>query len=141
MIDKLLNAAMTKSDDQNTQTAAILSTAEGTPVLMSSNTLTVGVAASYEKTTRPGKDPWIEHSERNVIFKAARLGISTQGLHLHMRWFPCAECARAIAQSGISVLHCGPQPSQRDKYHFYEAAEILSSANVVILQAEAENAR
>ena len=121
-----------QSDDQNTQTAAILTDPDGRYILGAANTLTAGVEVTTTRTTRPDKGPWIEHAERNVIFKAARLGIKTEGLHLHMRWFPCAECARAIVQAGIVVLHCDPQPDQCEKYHFTEAAEILSAAGVTV---------
>lgn len=129
-MDRHLEMYMQRSDDQNTQTAAILTTPEGRIVLGASNTLTAGVVATDDRTTRPGKVPWVEHAERNVIYAAARRGIATAGLHMHMKWFPCAECARAIAQAGIAVLHCDSQPDQCEKYRFAEAAEILSAAGV-----------
>ena len=125
---------LSTSDDSNTRTAAVLATPEGEVVLAFANTLTTGVAPTPDNTTRPGKMPWIEHAERNVIYGAAREGISTEGMHMHMKWFPCAECARAIAQSGITVLHCDARPEQDEKYRFREAGEILEASGVELRQ-------
>lgn len=60
-----------------------------------------------ERFERPAKYLWTEHSERNAIYNAARRGTSTEGCTMYMPWFPCADCARAIVQSGISRLVCG----------------------------------
>jgi len=53
---------------------------------------------------RPAKYRWTEHAERNAIFSAARMGVSIVGATMYLPWFPCAECARAIVQSGIGAL-------------------------------------
>ena len=125
---------LSTSDDGNTRTAAILATPEGKVVLAFANTLTTGVLPTPENTTRPDKIPWIEHAERNVIYGAAREGIATGDMHMHMKWFPCVECARAIVQAGIAVLHCDAQPEQNEKYRFEEAGEILEAAGVELRQ-------
>lgn len=53
---------------------------------------------------RPEKYVWTEHAERNAIFNAARIGVSTEGCTMYLPWFPCSQCARAIIQSGIRRL-------------------------------------
>lgn len=69
---------------------------------------------------RPLKYLATEHGERNAIYNAARLGVSLQGctLYLHTspsRLGPCADCGRAIAQSGISrVVQMGPLDDRED---------------------------
>lgn len=63
-----------------------------------------GVAERFE---RPAKYLWTEHAERNAVYNAARRGTSTEGCTMYMPWFPCADCARAIVQSGIARLVCG----------------------------------
>jgi dCMP deaminase len=55
---------------------------------------------------RPLKDFWIEHAERNAIYTAARIGVPLPGCRMYVSWFPCAECARAIVQVGISEVVC-----------------------------------
>ena len=44
----------------------------------------------------------VEHAERNAIYQCAFSGVSTAGCTLYVNSLPpCADCARAIIQSGI----------------------------------------
>ena len=54
-----------------------------------------------ERLEAPLKYTWVEHAERNAIYKAARLGIAIDGCKLIVELIPCVECARAIIQSGM----------------------------------------
>ena len=56
---------------------------------------------------RPEKYFWYEHGERNAIYNAANMGISTKGCIMYTQGTPCTNCARAIIQSGIKevVVH------------------------------------
>jgi dCMP deaminase len=62
---------------------------------------------------RPAKYSWTEHAERNAIYNAARLGISTEGCTCYINWFSCIECSRAIVQAGIRRV-VGLQPDRKD---------------------------
>jgi len=55
------------------------------------------------RQTRPEKYFWFEHSERNAIYNAARVGIPLKGCRIYLTPGPgiCADCARAIIQVGI----------------------------------------
>jgi dCMP deaminase len=55
---------------------------------------------------RPAKYLWTEHAERNAIFNAAANGHPTKDCVMYLPWYPCADCARAIIQSGISEIIC-----------------------------------
>lgn len=55
-------------------------------------------------TTRPDKYLLVEHSERNAIYNAARVGIPLHGCTMYVTWTPCIDCARAIIQAGITRL-------------------------------------
>jgi dCMP deaminase len=57
--------------------------------------------ADYE---RPRKYVVTEHAERRAIYKAAKAGIALDGSTLYATWAACADCARAIVESGISCL-------------------------------------
>lgn len=57
-----------------------------------------------ERHERPAKYSWTEHAERNAIYNAARLGISLLGCTAYVNWFPCVDCARGLAQAGVSTL-------------------------------------
>jgi dCMP deaminase len=56
-----------------------------------------------ERHARPQKYNFSEHAERNCIYNAARHGIRTELARLYIsgNGRPCADCARAIIQSGI----------------------------------------
>ena len=47
---------------------------------------------------------WFEHAERNAIYNMVRVGVSATNCKMYCNSFPCADCARAIIQSGISEL-------------------------------------
>ncbi len=71
---------------------------------------------------------WFEHGERNAIYNAARTGVSVSGCTLYVNRFPCADCARAIIQSGISTVCCPPKPAQDGALdHSFDVSEIMLS--------------
>lgn len=55
---------------------------------------------------RPAKYLWTEHAERNAIYNAASQGGRVRGCRIYLQWYPCADCARAIIQSGIREVVC-----------------------------------
>lgn len=70
------------------------------------NTFPMGIRTDIEERyERPLKYSVTEHAERNAIFAAARYGISLNMATLYcgstLAGPPCAECTRAIIQSGI----------------------------------------
>jgi len=62
-----------------------------------------------DRQTKPMKYFYFEHAERNAIYNAARMGLSVKGCTMYVMGMPCADCARAIIQSGITrvVYHKG----------------------------------
>jgi dCMP deaminase len=89
------------------------------------------VSARHE---RPAKYLWTEHAERNAIYNAARRGIQTDGATMYLLWFPCADCARAIIQSGIAEL-VAEQPNLNDPRwgeSFVSSMEMLTEAGVTL---------
>jgi len=57
-------------------------------------------------TDRVLKYKVIEHAERHAIFNAAKHGIALLNTILVCPWAACADCARAIALSGIFEVVC-----------------------------------
>jgi dCMP deaminase len=57
-----------------------------------------------ERWVRPEKYRWVVHSERNSIYNAARIGVSTKGCTMVIQSPPCSECAKAIIQAGITTI-------------------------------------
>ncbi len=68
------------------------------------------------------------HAERGVIARCARKGISLEGATLDVTTFPCEDCAREIAETGIThVLF-------RDGYSILNAQDTLRSRGIKIIQ-------
>lgn len=66
---------------------------------------------------RPAKYMWTEHSERNAIYNAARMGVSLDGCRIYLAWIPCCDCARGLIQAGIKeVIIDGRDFEANDKY-------------------------
>lgn len=79
---------------------------------------------------------WIEHAERNAIYNATRAGTMLAGCTLYVNRFPCADCGRAIIQSGITCVVCPPIP-QADgalDHSFQVSNTMLKEAGVTVLQ-------
>ena len=101
-LSRAYSYAASKSYDPSTQNAAILWHPVAGIVVQAAN----GIP---EKLTIPEEDIWqskdkylyVEHAERNVIYKAANRGVVTEGLTMYCPWICCADCARAIIQAGI----------------------------------------
>lgn len=81
---------------------------------------------------RPAKYLWTEHAERNAIYHAAQVGISLGGCRMYLPWFPCMDCARAIAQCGLVEL-ISKEPDLDDPRwgtDFQNALDMLREAKV-----------
>lgn len=97
--------AAENSTDPSTQNAAVLvSPVTQTAVMEDANRFPDRVVETPERWERPRKYSYVEHAERNVIYRAAKFGIQTQGLTMYVPWYACAECARAIIQAGITEV-------------------------------------
>lgn len=92
-----------------------------------------------ERYERPAKYKWTEHSERNAIFNAARVGVSLAGCRLYVTTlYPCVDCARAIVQSGIASVVCVP-PDFSDLVwgeDFRIAQTMFAEGGVVVVHPE-----
>ncbi len=69
---------------------------------------------------------WMEHAERNAIYNAARFGAILADCTIYINRFPCADCARAIIQSGIKAVKCHDKPKFDGALdHSFDVSEIL----------------
>jgi len=75
---------------------------------------------------------WFEHAERNAIFNAARAGIGLMGCKIYVSLFPCADCVRAIIQSGIIELNTFDVPQNDPTFSrsFEVAKAMIGEAGV-----------
>lgn len=99
------------------------------------NGLPRGINADVERRHQKSEGEkyfWFEHAERNAIYNAARSGTSIEGCTLYSSLFPCADCVRAIIQSGIAHLktYSPPQSDPTFARSFEVSSEMLAEAGV-----------
>lgn len=95
-----------KSKDIRTQIGVVIVGKDNEIVSTGYNSFPRGINDDVEeRQERPEKYYWFEHAERNAIYNAARIGVSTLGCTMYMTCgMSCADCARAIINSGISKI-------------------------------------
>ncbi len=122
-----------KSKDIHTQIGVVIVGKDNEIVSTGYNSFPRGINDGLnERQERPEKYFWFEHAERNAIYNAARIGVSTLGTKMYMTCdISCADCARGIINAGIKeVIFCHsekPWPqvwidsANRSKQMFLEA--------------------
>ena len=95
-----------KSKDERTQIGVVIVGKDNEIVSTGYNSFPRGINDDLsERQERPEKYFWFEHAERNAIYNAARIGVSTLGTTMYMTCdLSCADCARAIINSGVSKV-------------------------------------
>jgi dCMP deaminase len=126
-----------KSKDNNTQIGVVIVGKDNEIVSTGYNSFPRGINDDIdERQEKPEKYFWFEHAERNAIYNAARIGVSTLGTTMYMTCgISCADCTRAIINSGISkiILRSGrgatnpkwQESAQRSEQMFKEAGTIV----------------
>ncbi len=137
MIDTLVRGMESRSTDPDTQVGCVVTTLEGRILVTGANHHTYGTAPNETNSQRPEKYDWIEHDERNAIYAAARQGVALGGSVMYLPGFPCVECARAIAQSGIRILYHGSTEGwDEERYKFSKARQIMEQAGVTLYERD-----
>jgi dCMP deaminase len=101
---KMVQLVSEKSKDPSTKCGALIVGPDHEIRSTGFNGFPRGVDETIEsRWVRPEKYEWVEHAERNAIYNAARVGISTFGCTMYVNYAVecCDDCTRAIIQSGI----------------------------------------
>ena len=126
-----------KSKDNNTKIGVVLVGKNNEIVSTGYNSFPRGINDDIaERQEKPEKYFWFEHAERNCIYNAARIGVSTLGTTMYMTCgSSCADCARAIISAGVEkiVLRSGKgamspkwqESAERSNQMFKEAGIIV----------------
>jgi len=94
-----------KSKDSSTKCGCVIVGPDHEVRSTGYNGLPRGVEYREDRTeVRPEKYFWFEHSERNAIYNAARMGLSLKGCTAYVTGPPCADCARGLIQAGIKEV-------------------------------------
>jgi dCMP deaminase len=97
-----------KSKDRYTQIGAVVVGSDNQIVSTGYNSFPRGIDDTIdERQERPEKYYWFEHAERNSLYNAALIGVSTKGCTMYLTCgIPCSDCARGIINSGIKKIVC-----------------------------------
>lgn len=99
-MNQLCDQVAAQSPDSK-KVGCVIASPDGEVLVTACNDFVHGAAVTPERLKRPTKYNWIEHAERNAIYKAAAAGIPLKGTTMYINWWPCVGCCRAIIQSGI----------------------------------------
>lgn len=101
----MVDSMASQSKDRSTGIGAVLKPlGMAKQPILACNALPFGLRDSDARSERPAKYLYWEHAERNVLYCAARAGISTSGATLYTTGVPCADCARAVIQAGVRTV-------------------------------------
>lgn len=106
------------------------------------NGLPRGCSEWQERLHGDEKYFWFEHGERNAIYNAARMGLSVKDCTMFTQGTPCADCARAIIQSGIRTVVVHKAWDNRNTEKWAESAKrskvMFSEAGVKLIEWEGQ---
>lgn len=127
----------TGSPDTSTQNGARTYDADGNRLGVGSNHFTRGMPVTPDLLERPKKYAYIEHAERNAIYACLRFRLGSPHV-LVCPWAACADCARAIVESGIRhlVRHQRSDDTGRWSGSITDGDIILSAAGVNVITIE-----
>ena len=85
--------------------------------------------APHISHVRDGHEQATVHAEQNAVADAARRGISLQGATAYVTHFPCINCAKIRASSGIRVIKY-----HRDYRNDPLAGDLLQEVGIEVVQ-------
>ena len=132
---KIADEVNEKSKDNHTKIGADIVGKDKEIVSTGYNSFPRGIEDNKkERQERPEKYYWFEHAERNAIYNAALIGVSTKGCTMYLTCgIPCADCARGIINAGIIrifAMRDGEAKSQKWKDSAERSMEMFKEAGV-----------
>ena len=127
-VDYFLNIAESvklKSKDLRTQIGAVIVGEDKEIVSTGFNSFPRGINDEVvDRQERPEKYFWMEHAERNALYNAARIGVSTKNTTMYMTCgIPCTDCAKGIISSGVRAIYCKREDTTKNREHWDEHAK------------------
>lgn len=96
-----------------------------------------GVRDTETRRERPTKYLFASHAEANLIAFAAREGIRTKDCTVVVTHAPCAGCAKALIQAGVSRVVHGDGQTSMPAEEFEAARVMFDEAGVEIVAFKA----
>jgi dCMP deaminase len=125
----------TKSRDWWLQVGALVAK-DGIPLFVSYNravpdpgiTAILGDPRSLYSRGEGTDDTLVDHAERQLVSRAARVGISLEGTDVYVTHFPCVPCAAQLGDVGVKRLFF------RQGYSRLESASVLTAKGVELVR-------
>ena len=128
---KIAQAVALRSKDPSSQVGSLIVDETKHVVGMGYNGMPPGFVETAELWERPTKYEFVIHSEINALANSHK---SPRGCSLFTTMFPCAECSKSIAASGIKrVVYLD------GKYENSTAREIFKQTGTELIQLIEEN--
>ena len=107
-----------KSKDKRTHIGAVIVGKDNEIVSTGYNSFPRGINDNIEeRQERPEKYYWIEHAERNALYNAAKIGVSTKNCVMYLNCgVPCCDCARGIINAGIKTIYVCEQDITKSEH-------------------------
>lgn len=131
-----------KSKDNSTQIGSVIVGRDNEILSTGYNSFPKGLDDNKEeRQMRPEKYFWMVHSEVNAIYNAAKIGVSLNNSTIYITsGVPCADCAKAIINSGIKTVFCKKVCTTKNKDKWDESQKIalvmLSECGVEVIYYE-----
>lgn len=103
MLREAYEYAYLHSTDESTKTGAVI-VLDKEIIARGTNKFAENVEITEKRNTDISKRVYQDHSERNAVYTAARLGLPLDDAHMYSTWIPCPACANAIINSSIDKL-------------------------------------
>lgn len=128
------------SKDDSTKCGAVIVRQDNSIASTGYNGFPRGVLETPERMERPAKYLFTEHAERNAIYNCADQSLEGYSIFVFTyphELFTCADCARAIIQSGIKYVyyprHSGDQTDREMEWN-----DSTQAAHEMFLEAGVE---
>jgi len=93
------------SPDPSTQVGCVIVHPTMGVISGASNSIPEGLHHTQERLDDPShKNIYMEHAERNALYRCCQSVLSTTGCHAYVTLAPCIDCARGLIQSGITQV-------------------------------------
>lgn len=93
------------SPDPSTQVGCVIVHPTMGVIAGASNALPDGLHPSHTRLSDSSqKNIYMEHAERNALYRCCQSVLSTTGCHAYVTLAPCVDCARGLIQAGITQL-------------------------------------
>ena len=124
MLREAYQFAYDNSTDSTTKNGAVI-VKDGGIVSKGTNRFAKGVEITKKRSTPVAERIYQDHSERNAIYGAARVGIPLEGTEMYSTWIPCPVCANGIINSGIKrvIFHYEAAIRPHKRYWMNELKE------------------